>query len=201
MKRKVITLFRAFVYALLSVSIISCGDHEIKKVEMNNQFAISLFADTITIGDLMERVDSSFYQFIKVLDNGDIYAYYADSVNNAVKADDVFWLVIAVNYCYKALLGIIIGGIGYILVKKRCAEWWLVLVLMLGTLVAHVIFGIMHPYMCNMDFRYVAILNLPMALILGVVMQNISNVWRYIIASIVGVLAVSSTIIWWWVVL
>lgn len=121
--------------------------------------------------------------------------------NFSVKADDVFGLVIVVNYCYKALLGIIIGGIGYILIKKRCAEWWLVLVLMLGTLVAHVIFGIMHPYMCNMDFRYVAILNLPMALILGVVMQNISKVWRYIIASVVGVLAVSSTIIWWWVVL
>ena len=98
MKRKVITLFRAFVYALLSVSVVSCGDHEIKKVEMNNQFAISLFADTITIGDLMDRVDSSFYQFIKVLDNGDIYAYYADSVNNAVKAADVFGQIPDVDF-------------------------------------------------------------------------------------------------------
>lgn len=98
MKRKVVMLFRALVYALLGAFVVSCGEHEIKKVNVDNSFAISLFADTIVIGDLISRVDSSFYQFIKVSENGDIYAYYADSVNDAVKAQDVFSQIPDVNF-------------------------------------------------------------------------------------------------------
>lgn len=90
MKNKLSLLFRAIVFALMAGFVISCGEHEVKNVKMNNQFAISLFADTITIGDLMENADSSFYQYIKVSENGNIYAYYADSVNDAVKSEDVF---------------------------------------------------------------------------------------------------------------
>lgn len=98
MGKKINVLSRALVYALIVCSFISCGGNKVKKVNVDNQMAVSLFADTITIGSLMSRLDSSFYQYIKVADNGDIYAYFADSVENAVKSEDVFGQIPDVSF-------------------------------------------------------------------------------------------------------
>ena len=45
--------------------------------------------DTVRIGDLLNGLDSTVMDFIKVMDNGKIYACYSDSVINAVVADDI----------------------------------------------------------------------------------------------------------------
>ena len=121
--------------------------------------------------------------------------------NFEVKAKDVFALVVITEFCYKFLVGVLIVGGAWLLLKKRDVKLYLVYVLMAGILVAHVVFGIMHPYMCNMDFRYVAILILPMAIVLGYVMSELKFSYRVAITAIISALTLSSAIVWWYIVL
>ena len=121
--------------------------------------------------------------------------------NFELKARDVFVLVQIIDVCYKAILCLIMGGVLWLACKKQDIKFYFMCALMLGVLGAHVIFGIMHPYMCNMDFRYVAILIVPMAIVLGMIVERFSLLWRIVVASILGVFALSGAIIWWWVVL
>ena len=121
--------------------------------------------------------------------------------NFELKARDVFVLVQIIDVCYKAILCLIMGGVLWLACKKQDIKFYFMCALMLGVLGAHVIFGIMHPYMCNMDFRYVAILILPMAIVLGMIVERFSVLWHIIVASVIGIFALSGAIIWWWVVL
>jgi 4-amino-4-deoxy-L-arabinose transferase-like glycosyltransferase len=121
--------------------------------------------------------------------------------NFEAKAKDIFVLVQIIDVCYKMILCVIFGGFAWLICKKQNINFYFICVLIFGVLSAHVIFGIMHPYMCNMDFRYVAILILPMAIVLGMMVEKFNRLWKLIIASIIGVFVVSSVIIWWWIVL
>lgn len=86
MRRNFLLLFKVFVIVFLAFS---CKKNDIKKIEVDNQFAISLFSDTIKISDLLNNMDSLSSQYIKVKEDGSIYAYFADSINNAVVAQDI----------------------------------------------------------------------------------------------------------------
>ena len=88
--RMYLSLFkRALVIVLLVTCFCSCKKNDIKKIEIDNQFALSLFSDTVRISDLLNGADSTVSQFIKVNEDGKIYAYYSDSVNNAVVTQDI----------------------------------------------------------------------------------------------------------------
>lgn len=89
MKKNVLKCLGLLSFILLLCSIHSCKGDKVDKVELNNQFAISLFADTVKVGDLLNAMDSSFYQYVKVSPEGRISAYYADSILDAVVADDI----------------------------------------------------------------------------------------------------------------
>ena len=87
MKSNIIKYFGAF--ALLLILVHSCKKNEVDKVELNNQFALSLFSDTIRISELLKVMDSSIYEFVEVASDGSLSAYFSDSVINAVTADDI----------------------------------------------------------------------------------------------------------------
>lgn len=87
MKSNIIKYFGAF--ALLLILVHSCKKNEVDKVELNNQFAISLFSDTVRISELLKVMDSSIYEFVEVAPDGGLSAYFADSITNAVTADDI----------------------------------------------------------------------------------------------------------------
>ena len=89
MKRNLLLFARALAVVLLVTFIHSCKKENVKKIEIDNQFALSLFSDTVRISDLLNGMDSTMSQFIKVNEEGNIYAYYSDSVKNAVTAQDV----------------------------------------------------------------------------------------------------------------
>lgn len=83
-----------FLASLVSVFIISCitsckKNNDIEKVNIDNQFAISVFADTIKINNLLQNLDSTATNLIKIKDNGTICAYYSTSIENAVVAKDI----------------------------------------------------------------------------------------------------------------
>lgn len=86
MRRELLLLFKVFVIAIL---FFSCKKNEIKKIEVDNQFALSLFSDTIKVSDLLNKLDSLSSQFIMVEEDGTMYAYFADSILNVVEAKDL----------------------------------------------------------------------------------------------------------------
>jgi hypothetical protein len=74
--------------ALVLGLFFSC-DNDVKRIEVDNQFALSLFADTIRIGELLNSLDSTASNFLRVTEEGEMFVYFADSVKNAVKASDI----------------------------------------------------------------------------------------------------------------
>lgn len=82
-------LLRAMMLALVLGLFFSCENGEVKRIEMDNQIALSLFADTIKIGELLNSLDSTASSFLRVSEEGEMFIYFADTVKNAVKASDI----------------------------------------------------------------------------------------------------------------
>ena len=89
MKKNLSLLIRVLSLALIVCLVFSCRKQNVKQVNIDNQFAISVFSDTIKIGDLINNMDSTVSEYIKVKEDGSIYAYFSDSVKNAVVASDI----------------------------------------------------------------------------------------------------------------
>ena len=89
MKKITAIHLRALCLALVVVLFFSCQKNDIKKVEIDNQFAISLFSDTVRIGDFIGGMDSTMSDYIQVSEDGIIHVCYSDSIINAVVASDI----------------------------------------------------------------------------------------------------------------
>lgn len=88
--KKLCVSFRRMTLLVVIISLFcSCNDNKVDKVTVDNQFAVSLFSGTVKVGDLLDGMGPGLSEFIQVSEDGRIYAYYADSVNNAVVASDI----------------------------------------------------------------------------------------------------------------
>ena len=88
--KKLYVSFRRMTLLVLIISLFSsCNDNKVDKVTVDNQFAVSLFSGTVKVGDLLDGIGPGLSEYIQVSEEGRIYAYYADSVNNAVEASDI----------------------------------------------------------------------------------------------------------------
>lgn len=88
--KKLCVSFRRMTLLVLIISLFSsCNDNKVDKVTVDNQFAVSLFSGTVKVGDLLDGIGPGLSEYIQVSEDGRIYAYYADSVNNAVVASDI----------------------------------------------------------------------------------------------------------------
>ncbi len=109
-------------------------------------------------------------------------------------------LIILFVLLYKAILVIISLFLVYLLfIHNRNIYVWFTVVLLFSLLGGHVGFGLLHPYMCNQDFRYVAVLCLPMAMIWGLAIEHLPPLWRKLSLFPVIFSGVSA-FIWWYVV-
>lgn len=88
--KKLFVSFRKMTLLFAIISLLcSCKDNNVDKVAVDNQFAVSLFSGSVKVGDLLDGIGPGLSEFIQVSKDGRIYAYYADSVNNAVVASDI----------------------------------------------------------------------------------------------------------------
>lgn len=86
----------------------------------------------------------------------------------SMRGADIMGLITALVLIYKALLVWAVVAAAYLGVKKRQTQtFWLTMILLAGIIAGQIMFGLKHPYMCNQDFRYVAIITLPVALLLA----------------------------------
>lgn len=108
------------------------------------------------------------------------------------------WLIYLLVLLYKFILFSIIVFGGFILVKER--KNILVLytfVLLFSVLAGQIAFSLKHPYMCNQDFRYGAVLVLIMAMIFGFVFNKINNKLRIFLCYTIVIFGLTSLFVWW----
>ena len=84
----------------------------------------------------------------------------------SMRGADVMGLITTLVLIYKALLVLAVVAAAYLGVERQTQAFWLTMILLAGIIAGQIMFGLKHPYMCNQDFRYVAIITLPVALLL-----------------------------------
>ena len=70
MRKLLSVLFQAMLISLI-VSFSSCKKNNVRTVELDNSFALSLFSDTIVLDQLLNMMDPAVHQWINVDQNGD----------------------------------------------------------------------------------------------------------------------------------
>ncbi len=114
----------------------------------------------------------------------------------------IIWLIDSTIYLYKFILGLYLVSITYLLIKNnKNFITWFIMALILGVTFGIISLSIKHPYMCNQDYRYVAILTLLIAMSIGMSIKKIPYIAKYVISIIVLVFSFSAMIMWWWIAL
>lgn len=72
---------------LMALATVSCKKKEVKKIAVDNQFAVALFSDTISLLDIINDMDSTTKTWIRVR-NDSLFAYYYDSIKDVLRASD-----------------------------------------------------------------------------------------------------------------
>lgn len=130
----------------------------------------------------------------------------------SMRGADIMGLITALVLTYKALLVLAVVAAAYLGAKKRQTQalrqtqaFWLTMILLAGILAGQVMFGLKHPYMCNQDFRYVAIITLPVALLLAQFLDKVpetgQRVWGTLACgaglALIAAFAFLSAFVWW----
>ncbi len=120
--------------------------------------------------------------------------------NFAVRGEKIMGLISLMVIGYKLINASMIIGVSYLLIKSKDKKLTAIFIALLAGLIGGLIaFSLKHPFMCNQDFRYIAILPLSYALILGQFMEQLPLSFRRVIALLLGSFAVLSCYIWFFV--
>ena len=120
--------------------------------------------------------------------------------NFAVRGEKIMGLISLMVIGYKLINASMIIGVSYLLIKSKDKKLTAIFIVLLAGLIGGLIaFSVKHPFMCNQDFRYIAILPLSYALILGQFMEQLPLSFRRVIALLLGSFAVLSCYIWFFV--
>lgn len=88
MKLKFRTLIGLTLLLLMVIYTSSCKKNEVKKVAVDTQFAIALFSDTVDLRQIMNDMDSTTQNWLRVR-NDSIFAFYVDTIKDVLKASDL----------------------------------------------------------------------------------------------------------------
>ena len=88
MKANFKLLVAASLALLMAVFASSCKKNEVKKVAVDTQFAVALFSDTVSLRQIINDMDSTTQTWLRVR-NDSIFAFYADTIKDVLKASDL----------------------------------------------------------------------------------------------------------------
>ena len=88
MKLKFKTLISITLLLLMVIYSSSCKKNEVKKVAVDTQFAIALFSDTVALRHIMNDMDSTTQNWLRVR-NDSIFVFYVDTIKDVLKASDL----------------------------------------------------------------------------------------------------------------
>ena len=88
MKLKFKTLISITLLLLMMIYASSCKKNEVKKIAVDTQFAIALFSDTVSLRHIMNDMDSTTQNWLRVR-NDSIFVFYVDTIKDVLKASDL----------------------------------------------------------------------------------------------------------------
>lgn len=89
MRIKFTRLIPILLVSLVLISPVSCKKKDVKKIAVDNQFALSLFADSMSLMDVLGMMDSTTNEWLRVKADGSIWAYYDNFIQGVVNAEDL----------------------------------------------------------------------------------------------------------------
>jgi len=89
MRKKIKTLTSATLAILMIFSVVSCKKKDVKTIVVDNQFALSLFHDTISMSDMLKDMDSTTSGWLRAREDGSLVAFYCDSLSDVVSTGDL----------------------------------------------------------------------------------------------------------------
>lgn len=120
--------------------------------------------------------------------------------NFAARGGKIMKLIALMVLGYKLINAIMIVGVSYLLVKSQDKKMTaLSFALLFGLIGGLIAFSVKHPFMCNQDFRYIAILPLSYALILGQFTEQLPPILERFVLALLSFFAVLSCYIWFFV--
>ena len=97
MKNKLKNIVTTALFSAMILLAVSCQKKEVKKVIVDNQFALALFSDTISLQSIINDMDSTTQHWLRVKDDV-LYAYYCDTIHDVLKASDLLDDIEDVNF-------------------------------------------------------------------------------------------------------
>ena len=88
MKRFSKTTLLTALIVILAIFASSCKKNEVKKVALDTQLAVSLFSDTVDFRQIINDMDSTTQNWLRVR-NDSIFAFYVDTIKSVLKASDL----------------------------------------------------------------------------------------------------------------
>lgn len=88
MKLKFKTLISITLLLLMVIYSSSCKKNEVKKIAVDTQFAIALFSDTVALRHIINDMDSTTQNWLRVR-NDSIFVFYVDTIKDVLKASDL----------------------------------------------------------------------------------------------------------------
>lgn len=88
MKAKFKTVFATTLLLLMVIFASSCKKNEIKSVAVDTQFAIAIFSDTVSLREIINDMDSTTQNWLRVR-NDSIFVFYVDTIRGVLKANDL----------------------------------------------------------------------------------------------------------------
>lgn len=88
MKIKLKTIVATLLVLLMAISTFSCKKNKVEKIAVDNQFAIALFSDTVALRQIINDMDSTTQNWLRVR-NDSIFVFYVDTIKNVLKASDL----------------------------------------------------------------------------------------------------------------
>ena len=111
--RKIFTfLITAILGILMLLPMTSCQKKNVNKIAVDTEFAVALLNDTLTISELMNEMDSTTNNWLRIR-NDSIFAYYGDTINNVVSASKFLSNIkdVSFNTATSFTLPPIVGGV------------------------------------------------------------------------------------------
>lgn len=144
-----------------------------------------------------------FYQFYgvnlwKTLNQTALFGEY----DLSLRGQQILFFIHSLPLLYKALSVIIFIALGILVFMRKTDFLFIVsFILLLSLLIGEISFVLIHPYMCNQDFRYIALLPLPWAMILAQTLALVRPFMKYLLVCLLAVFSFLATFIWYWAVL
>lgn len=120
--------------------------------------------------------------------------------NFSYRGYSISWLFPVFTHLYQIIIVLVLLGFLYLCFKRKNTYLFIFSSILIFSLLTGIfLFSLKYPYMCNQDFRYIALLPLAFTLLLGQAMQKLPSMIQKLICILIISFAFIANFIWYWI--